>query len=65
MIWYDMIYIYLTAVGLTPGGSSTSHIYIQTVHIIQRKENWEVKGELGSAGRAPSLRIISWHLPYN
>jgi hypothetical protein len=31
--------IYLTAVGLTPGGSSTSHIYTQTVHIIQRKEN--------------------------
>jgi hypothetical protein len=38
--------IYLTAVGLTPGGSSTSHIYTQTVQIIQRKgqreENWEV-----------------------
>jgi hypothetical protein len=33
---YDMIYIYLTAVGLTPGGSSTSHIYKQTVRIIQR-----------------------------
>jgi hypothetical protein len=27
------IYIYLTAVGLTPGGSSTSHIYTQTVHL--------------------------------
>jgi hypothetical protein len=26
MIWYDMIYL-LTAVGLTPGGSSTVHIY--------------------------------------
>jgi hypothetical protein len=34
-----MIYIYLTAVGFTPGGSNTSHIYTQTVHIIQRKEN--------------------------
>ena len=30
-IWYDMIYL-LTAVGLTPGGSSTVHIYTQTVH---------------------------------
>jgi hypothetical protein len=30
-IWY--IYSYLTAVGLTPGGSSTSHIYTQTVHL--------------------------------
>jgi hypothetical protein len=33
------IYIYLTAIGLTPGGSSTAHIYTQTIHIIQRKEN--------------------------
>jgi len=31
---YDMIYdIYLlTAIGLPPGGSSTVHIYTQTVH---------------------------------
>jgi hypothetical protein len=38
-IGYDMIYIYIyffTAVGLTPGGSSTSHIYTQTARIIQR-----------------------------
>jgi len=28
-----MIYvIYLTAVGLTPGGSSRAHIYTQTIH---------------------------------
>jgi hypothetical protein len=27
---YDMIY--LTTVGLTPGGSSTVHIYTQTIH---------------------------------
>jgi hypothetical protein len=36
---------------LTPGGSSTSHIYTQTVRIIQRKEI------LGSAGRAPSCEL--------
>jgi hypothetical protein len=30
---YDLIYL-LTAVGLTPGGSSTVHIYTQTVHRI-------------------------------
>ena len=30
MIWY-VIYL-LTAVGLTPGGSSTVHIYTQTIH---------------------------------
>jgi len=41
MIWYDMIYdmiwydIYLlTATGLTPGGHSMVHIYIQTIHRI-------------------------------
>jgi len=35
-IWYDMIYmiwyILLTSVWLTPSGSSTVHIYTQTVH---------------------------------
>ena len=31
MIWYGMIYL-LTAIGLSPGGSSTVHIYTQTVH---------------------------------
>jgi len=29
--WYD-IYILLTAIGLSPSGSSTVHIYTQTVH---------------------------------
>ena len=28
---FDMIYL-LTAIGLTAGGSSTVHIYTQTVH---------------------------------
>jgi hypothetical protein len=27
--------IYLIAIGLTPGGSSTAHIYTQTIHIIR------------------------------
>ena len=31
--------IYLAAIGLTPGGSSTAHIYTQTVHRIQRTEH--------------------------
>ena len=30
MIWYDMIY--LTAIGFTPGGISSVHIYTQTIH---------------------------------
>jgi hypothetical protein len=32
---YDMIY--LTAIGLTPGGSGTVHIYTQTIDRIQRR----------------------------
>jgi len=31
MIRYDMIYL-LIAIGMTPGGSSTEHIYTQTIH---------------------------------
>jgi hypothetical protein len=31
MIWYDTIYL-LTAIVYPPGGSSTVHIYTQTVH---------------------------------
>jgi hypothetical protein len=30
MTWYDMIY--LTAIGLPPGGSNTVHIYTQRMH---------------------------------
>jgi hypothetical protein len=38
---YDIIYdiIYLTEIGLTPGGSSSAHIYTQTIHRIQRTEH--------------------------
>jgi hypothetical protein len=31
MMRYDIIYL-LTAIGLTPGGSGTVHIYTQTIH---------------------------------
>jgi hypothetical protein len=34
-----MIQIFLTAIGLTPGGSSTVHIYTQTVPRIHRMEH--------------------------
>jgi len=34
MICYGMIYL-LTAICLTPGGSSTVHIYTQTIHMTQ------------------------------
>jgi hypothetical protein len=34
-----ILYLFLTAIGLTAGGSSTAHIYTQTVHIIHRTEH--------------------------
>jgi len=52
-----MIYL-LTAIGLTPGGSSPVHIYTQTMHRTTQLI-WK------SADRAPSLQVIPWHLPYN
>jgi hypothetical protein len=39
VISYDICDAYLTAIGLTPGGSSTVHIDTQTVHRIQRTEH--------------------------
>jgi hypothetical protein len=38
VLWYDMICL-LTAIGLTPGGSCTVHIYTQTIlRTTQNKE---------------------------
>ena len=52
--------IYLTAIGLAPGGGITRHIYNQTIPNLHREKN------LGNAGRALSLlSVIPWHLPNN
>ena len=81
-----MIYL-LTAIGLTSGGSSTVHIYTQTIHrttqlttlvgrlsVIQAQSGQTKTNDepcknyrliRKSAGRAPPLRVIPWHLPYN
>jgi len=55
-----MIYL-LTANGLTPGGSSTVHIYTQTMH--RKTQSTQTIHETTqliwkSAGRAPSLQIL-------
>jgi hypothetical protein len=44
IIWYDMLYL-LTAIGLPPGGSSTVHIYTQTIHRTTKKQtiHWQHK----------------------
>ena len=49
----------LTAIGLKPGGSIRAHIYTQKY--IEQHNDLVLK----SAGRAPSVRVIPWHLPYN
>jgi len=35
----EMIYLF-TAIGLTAGGSSTVHIYTQTIHRTTQRTNW-------------------------
>jgi hypothetical protein len=63
LVFYDMIYL-LTAIGLTPGGSSTVHIYTQTILRTTKKQTIHrtkktihrttQKCSWNSAGRAPS-----------
>ena len=61
-----MIYL-STAIGLTPGGSGTVHIYTQTIHSTTKITTEQHKQQLiwKSAGRAHSLRVLHWHLPCN
>ena len=61
-----MIYL-LTEIGLSASGSSTVHIYTQTIHrTIENKQYIEQNNNLWkSAGRALSWLVIPWHLPYN
>ena len=50
-----MIYL-LTAIGLSPGGSSTVHIYTQTVNrTTQNKQYVEQHNNLGECGPCPVL----------
>jgi hypothetical protein len=46
---YDMISL-LTAIGLTPGASSTVHIYTQTIHRTSElsKEQYNIPEHLGT-----------------
>ena len=58
---YDMIwwwYLFNRSWVDTRWQHHTTHLQ-QTIHTIHREYN------SGSAGRAPSLRVIPWHLPYN
>jgi len=67
MIRYDMIY--LTAIGSTPGGSSTVHIYTKQYIEQNNRHKQYIEQDSSlirkSADRAPSLRGVPWHLRYN
>jgi hypothetical protein len=55
IVIYYMTYL-LTAIGLTPGGSSTVHIYIQTIHrTIQNKQYKEQHKTFGIVQAVPRL----------
>ena len=52
---YDMIYL-LTAIGLSPGGSSTVHIYTQTIRRkIQNQQYTEQHNNFGRVRAVPRL----------
>ena len=54
--------------GLPPGGSSTVHIYTHannTQDDTKQKIHRTTQKFWKSAVRAPSLRVLPWHLPYN
>jgi uncharacterized integral membrane protein len=54
---YVYVYIYLlTAIGLSPGGSNTVHIYTQTIHrTIQNKQYIEQHNNFGRVRAVPRL----------
>ena len=58
-IWYKMIYL-LTAIGLSPGGSTHLH----TNNTKNNTNNNRTTQIQTNAGRSPSLQVLSWHLPY-
>ena len=61
----ELIYIYIyiwminlsTAIGLTPGGSSTVHIYTQTVHRTTQKKQY-VHRTTQQFGRVRAVRRL-------
>jgi hypothetical protein len=52
---YDMLYL-LTAFGLPPGGSSTVHIYIQTIH--RTTQNKQYKEQQKKFGRMRAVHRL-------
>jgi hypothetical protein len=51
---YDMIYL-LTAIGLSPGGGSTVHIYTQTIHRTIQNKQYIEHNNFGRVRTVPRL----------
>ena len=68
MYSYDILYL-LTAIGLPPGGSSTvrsTHLNTNNTQNDTKQTIHRTTQQFGKGvGRAPSLQVIPWHLPYN
>ena len=58
-----MIYL-LTAIGLSPGGSTHLHTN-NTYNNTKQKIHTTTQQFWKSEGRAPSWLVLPWHLPYN
>jgi len=60
----ELVLIYLlTAIGLSPGGSSTVHMYTETIHrTTQNKQYVEQHNNLGELG--PCLVLASYTLAF-
>ena len=53
---YDSMIYLLTAIGFSPGGRSTVHIYTQTIHrTIQNKQYIEQHNNFGRVRAVPTL----------
>jgi hypothetical protein len=60
-----MIYL-LTAVGLTPGGSITVHVYTKSIHRSTKNKKGKTHITIWKSwARELSLRVLPWHLTYN
>jgi len=55
-----LIYL-LTAVGLSPGGST--HLHTNNTQNNKNNRTTQMTTNVKSAGRATSFRVLSWHLP--
>jgi hypothetical protein len=62
ILWYTIYF--LTAVGLSPGGSST-HLHTNNTQNDTKQTIHRTTQQLESAGRARSWLVIPWHLPYD